>query len=172
MPLRNYKLEHHLVGRSLPGLPVQEVVLDQELLLHLNIGGCSLLVQHLVEGCLKCFMWRPQVFGNLIEDWVLLLFLFPVSDVGGGQPCWPSLHCHLLGTFLTVWSWPDSLLSTLFNGCDSVVEYSLDPWMWDLVQVLLNLLVREAFILLTQEVGNRIVFTFLVLQGEVVDSEA
>ena len=87
MPLRNYKLEHNLVGLPLPGLLVQEAILDQELLLRLNIGGCSLFVQHLVEGCLKCFTWCPQVFGNLIEDWVLLLFLFPVSDIGGCQPC-------------------------------------------------------------------------------------
>ena len=171
MPLRNYELEHHLVGLPLPGLPVQEAVLDQELLLRLNIGGCSLLVQHLVEGCLECFMWCPQVFGDLIENWILLLFLFPVSDIGGGQPCWPSLHCHLLGTFLTIWSQPDFLLSMLFNGHDGVVEYSLYPRMRDLVQILLNLLFREAFIHLTQEVGNRIVFTFLVLQGEVVASK-
>ena len=171
MPLRNYKLEHHLVSLPLLGLPVQEAVLDQELLLRLNIGGCSLLVQHLVEGCLKCFAWCPQVFGNLIEDWILLLFSFPVSDIGGGQPCWPSLHHHLLGTFLTIWSQPDSLLSMLFNRCDGVVEYSLDPWMRDLVQILLNFVLREAFIHPTQEVGNRIVFTFLVLQGEVVASK-
>ena len=76
MPLRNYKLENNLIGLPLLGLPVQEAVLDQELLLHLNVGGCSLFVQHLVESCLECFSWCPQVFGNLIEDWVLLLFLF------------------------------------------------------------------------------------------------
>ena len=29
MPLRNYKLEHDLIGLPLPGLPVQEAVLDQ-----------------------------------------------------------------------------------------------------------------------------------------------
>ena len=171
-PLRNYKLEHDLIGLPLPGLLVQEAVLDQELLLCLNVGGCSLFVQHLVEGCLKYFTWCPQMFGNLIEDWVLLLFLFPVSDIGSGQPCWPSLHCHLLGISLTIWSQPDSLLSTLFDGCDSVVEYSLDPWMQDLVQLLLNFLLGEAFIHLTEEVSNRIVFTLLVLQGEVVASEA
>ena len=171
MPLRNYKLEHDLISLPLLGLPVQEAVLDQELLLRLNIGGCSLFVQHLVEGCLECFAWCPQVLGNLIEDWILLLFLFPVSDIGGGQPCWPSLHCHLLGTFLAVWHRPDSLLSMLFKRRDSIVEYSLDPRMRDLVQVLLIFLLREAFIHLTQEVGNRIVFTFLVLQGEVVASE-
>ena len=59
----------------------------------------------------------------------------------------------------------------LFNGCDSIVEYSLDPWVRDLVQVLLNFLLREAFVHLTQKVGNRVVFTFLVLQREVIASE-
>ena len=84
MPLRNYKLEHNLVSLALPGFPVQEAIFDQELFLCLNVGGCSLFVLHLVEGCLKCFTWRPQVFGNLIEDWILFLFLLPVSDIGGG----------------------------------------------------------------------------------------
>ena len=55
MPLRNYKLEHDVIGLPLPGLPVQEAVLDQELFLHLNVGSCSLFVQHLVEGGLECF---------------------------------------------------------------------------------------------------------------------
>ena len=146
MPLRNYKLEHNLFGLSLPGLLVQEAILDQELLFCLNVGGCSLFIQHLEEGCPKGIAWYPQVLGNLIEDWVLLLLLLLIDDIGGGQPCWPSPDCHLLGTFLMVWSWSDSLLSTLFYGCDSIVEYSLDPWVGDLVQVLLDLLIREAFI--------------------------
>ena len=60
MPLRNYKLEHSLVSLPLLGFQVQEAILDQELLLCLHIGGCSLFVQHLVEGDLKCFMWRPD----------------------------------------------------------------------------------------------------------------
>ena len=171
MPLRNYELEHNLISLPLLGLLVQEAILDQELLLCLNVGGCSLFVQHLVEGYFECFVWCPQVLGNLIEDWILLLFLFPVSDIGGGQPCQPGLHRHLLGTFLAVWHQPDSLLSMLFNGRDGVVEYSLDPRMRDLVQVLLNFFLREAFIHPTQEVGNRIVFTFLLLQGEVVACE-
>ena len=84
MPLRNYKLEHSLISLALPGLSVQEAVFDQELFFCLNIGGCSLFVQHLVEGHLKCFTWCPQVFSYLMEDWILLLFLFPVSDIGGG----------------------------------------------------------------------------------------
>ena len=58
----------------------------------------------------------------------------------------------------------------LFDGCDSIVEHRLDPWIWDLVQVLLNFLLREAFAHPAQKVGNRVVLTFLVLQGEVVAS--
>ena len=81
MPLRNYELEHYLISLSLLGLPVQEAVLDEQVLLCLNVGSCSFFVQHLVEGCSKCFSWCPQVLGNLIEDWVLLLLLFPVSDI-------------------------------------------------------------------------------------------
>ena len=116
-------------------------------------------------------MRHPEVFGNLIEDWILLLLLFPVSDIGGGQPCGPSLHHLFLATSLTIWSQSDSLFSMLFNGHDSIVEHCLDPWVWDLVQVLLNFLLREAFIHPTQKVSNRVVLTFLVLQGEVVASE-
>ena len=117
-------------------------------------------------------MWCPQVFNQLVEDWILLLFLFPVSDIGSGQPCRPSPYRLFLANLLTIQSQPDSLLSTLFNGCDSVVKYSFDPWIWDLVQVFLNFLLREAFLHLTQKVGHSVVFTFLVLQGEVVASKA
>ena len=59
----------------------------------------------------------------------------------------------------------------LFDGCDSIVEYSLDPWIQDLVQVLLNFLLGEAFIHLAQKVSNSVIFTFLVLQGEVIASQ-
>ena len=117
-------------------------------------------------------MWCPQVFNHLVEDWILLLFLFPVSDIGSGQPCWPSPYRLFLAKILTIWSRPDSLLSMLFDGCDSIVEYSFDPWIRDLVQVFLNLLLRETFIHMTQKVSHGVVFTFLVLQGEVIASEA
>ena len=112
----------------------------------------------------------PQVFSYLIEDWILLLLLFPVCDIGSGQPCEPSLYRPFLAIPLTIWSWSDSLLSALFDGCDSIVEYILDSWIWDLVQVLLNLLLREAFTHPAQKVSNSVVLTFLVLQGEVVAS--
>ena len=62
--------------------------------------------------------------------------------------------------------------SALFERRDSIVEYSLDPRVWNLVQVLLNFLLREAFIHPAQEVSHSVVFTLLVLQGEVVASES
>ena len=48
MPLQSYKLEHDLIGLTLPSLTVQEAIFDDQLFLHLNIGSCSLFVQHLV----------------------------------------------------------------------------------------------------------------------------
>ena len=172
MPLRNYELEHCLISLSLLGPLVQEAILDEQVLLCPNIGSCNLFVQHLVEGHPKCFMWCPQVLGNLIEDGVLLLLLFPVSDISCGEPCGPSHYCLFLDCFLAVRNGSDSLLGPLFEQGDSIVKYSLDPRVWDLVQVLLNLLFREAFIHPAQKVGHRIVLTLLVLQGEVVASES
>ena len=171
MPLRNHKLEHCFISLSLLGLLVQEAILDEQVLLCLNVGSCRLFVQHLVEGRPKCFMWCPQVLGNLLEDRVLLLLLFPFSEISCGEPCRPS-HYHLfLYCFLAVQNGSDSLLSPLFEPGDSIVKYSLDPRVWDLVQVLLNFLLRGAFIHPAQKVGHRIVLTLLVLQGEVVASE-
>ena len=117
------------------------------------------------------FPVAPQMLSDLIEDWILFLFLSPIDDISGGQPCWLSLHRHLLGTSLWDGNRPESLLSMLFHGHDSVVEYSFDPWVRYLVQVLLNLFIRESLIHPTQEVSHRVVLTFLVLQGEVVASE-
>ena len=59
----------------------------------------------------------------------------------------------------------------LFKQRDSIVEYGLDPRVWNLVQVLPNFLLREAFIHPAQEVSHSVVFTLLVLQGEVVASK-
>ena len=59
----------------------------------------------------------------------------------------------------------------MFDKCDSIVKYSFDPWIRDLVQVFLDFLLREALVHPTQKVSHGVVFTFLVLQGEVVASE-
>ena len=116
-------------------------------------------------------MWHPQVLGNLIEDWVLLLLLLPVSDISCGQPCGCSHYRLFLDCLLTIQNGSDSLLCTLFKWHDSIVEYGLDPRVWNLVQVFPNFHLREAFIHLAQEVSHSVVFTLLVLQGEVVASE-
>ena len=84
---------------------------------------------------------------------------------------YPNNYCLFLDCLLAVRNGLDSLLGPLFKWGDSIVEYCLDPRIWDLVQVLLNLLLREAFIHLAQKVGYCIVLTLLVLQGEVVASE-
>ena len=117
-------------------------------------------------------MWHPQVLGNLIEDWVLLLLLLPVSDISCGQPCGSSHYRLFLDCLLTIQNGSDSLLCMLFEWHDSIVEYGLDPRVWNLVQVFPNFLLREAFIHLAQEVSHSVVFTLLVLQGEVVASES
>ena len=93
------------------------------------------------------------------------------SDVSCGEPCWPHHYCLFLVCSLAVQDRSDSLLGPLFEWGDGIVEYSLDPRVWDLLQVLLNFLLGEAFIHLAQKVGHRIVLTLLVLQGEVVASE-
>ena len=59
----------------------------------------------------------------------------------------------------------------LLYGNDSIVENSLDPRVWDLIQIFLNLLLGEMFIHPTQKVSYSIVLAFLILQGEVVVSE-
>ena len=146
MSLRNYELEHHFSSLSLPVLPVQEAILDEQMLLGLDIGSCGLFVQNFVEGGPECFTWRPQVLGHLIEEGVLFLFLFPVGDISCGEPCGTSHYSLLLVSFLAAQYGLDSLLGSLFERCYGIVKYGFDPRVWDLVQVLLNLLLREAVI--------------------------
>ena len=98
--------------------------------------------------------------------------LLPVSDISCDQPCGSSHYRLFLGCLLAIQNGSDSLLSTLFKGHDSIVEYRLDPRIWDLVQVLLNFLLREAFVHPTQKVSHSVVLTLLVLQGEVVASKS
>ena len=44
MPLRNYKLEHDLIGWSLPGFVVQQAIFDEKSFLSLNISSGGLFV--------------------------------------------------------------------------------------------------------------------------------
>ena len=70
---------------------------------------------------------------SLVDDWILLLLKLPIGDVGGGQSSWSRTESHLLAGFLIVWISPHSLLSPFIQGCNGIVQDSLDPWIWDLV---------------------------------------
>ena len=67
----------------------------------------------------------------LVEDGVLLLFKLPISNVSGGQPSQPRTNSRFLADFLVVWIGPNSLLSPICLGRDSIILDSLDPWVWD-----------------------------------------
>ena len=47
----------------------------------------------------------------LVEDWVLLLFKLPISNISGGQSSWPHTNSYFLAGFLIVWIRPNSLFS-------------------------------------------------------------
>ena len=49
----------------------------------------------------------------LVEDWVLLLFKLPVSDIGGGQPSRPRTNSYLLAGLLVVGIRPNSLFGPI-----------------------------------------------------------
>ena len=44
VPWRHHKLKDGLLGRPDVGLAIQEAILEEQLFLGLNIGGCSLLI--------------------------------------------------------------------------------------------------------------------------------
>ena len=46
VPRRHHKLKDGLLGRPDMGLAIQEAVLEEQLLLGLNIGGCSFLIEN------------------------------------------------------------------------------------------------------------------------------
>ena len=49
------------------------------------------------------------MFDYSVEDWVLLLFNLPVSNIGGGQSSWPCTNSYFLASFLVIWIRPNSL---------------------------------------------------------------
>ena len=99
---------------------------------------------------------------HLVEDWILLLFKLPISDVGGGQPSWSHTNNHLLAGFLIIWIRPHSLFSPFIQGHDGIVQDSLDPWIWNLVQVVLDFAQGKVVIQMTQKVGHGVILALLV----------
>ena len=133
MNLRNNKLKYSLLGLSLFGLPVQEAILHNQLVLGFCISQDSFSVCYLQKGFLKGLLRGLSMLDHLVEDWVLLLFKLPIGNIGGGQPSWSCTNSYLLAGFLVIRIRPHSLFSPICQRHNSIVQGSLDPWVWDLV---------------------------------------
>ena len=65
VPLRHHKLKDGLLGRPDMGLAIQEAVLEEQLLLGLNIGSCSFLIENRQEGFFEGFPGNPKATSPL-----------------------------------------------------------------------------------------------------------
>ena len=74
VPLRHHKLKDGLLRRPDIGLAIQEAVLEEQLLLGLNIGSCSFLIENRQESSFEGFPGSPKVLHHLVEHRVILLF--------------------------------------------------------------------------------------------------
>ena len=59
--------EDGLLGGPDMGLAIQEAVLEEQLLLGLNIGSCSFLIENRQEGFFEGFPGSPKVLHHLVE---------------------------------------------------------------------------------------------------------
>ena len=100
MDLRDNELKDSLLSGSLLGLSVEEAILHYKLFLRFEIGRNSLSVGHLQQGLFKSLSRSLPMLDYLIEDRILFLFQFPVSNVSGGQPCWLGTNGSLLANSL------------------------------------------------------------------------
>ena len=113
MNLRNNKLKYSLLGLSLFGLPIQEALLHNQLVLGFCISRDSFSVCYFQQGFFKGLSRSLSMLDHLVEDWVLLLFELPVSNIGGGQPGQPRTNSYLLAGFLVIWIRPNSLFGPI-----------------------------------------------------------
>ena len=127
VPLRHHKLKDGLLGRPNMGLAIQEAVLEEQLLLGLNIGSCSFLIENRQEGFFEGFPGSPKVLHHLVEHRVILLFYLPIYDISGGQFCRSGGNRLLLIGVHTFWIGADSQFSPLLKRGDGIVQYSFDP---------------------------------------------
>ena len=130
------------------------------MLLGLNIGSCSFLIENHQEDFFEGFPGSPKVLHHLVEHRVILLFYLPIYDISGGQfRCSGGNRLLLIGDH-AFWIRADSQFSPLLKRGDGVVQYSFDPRIGNLIQIILNLFLWEGFIQPTQKVGHRISFPF------------
>ena len=69
---------------------------------------------------------------NRIEDRILFLFKFPVSNICSGQSCWPSIQSLFLTSILATWIRLHSSLSPIYQGRDGIIKHSFNSRIWDL----------------------------------------
>ena len=113
MNLRNNKLKYSLLGLSLFGLPIQEAVPHNQLVLGFRRSRDSFSVCYLQKGFFKGLPRGLSMLDYLVEDWVLLLFKLPVGNVGGGQPSRSRTNSYLLAGLLVIWIRPNSLFGPI-----------------------------------------------------------
>ena len=124
VPLRHHKLKDGLLGRPDIGLVIQEAILEEQLLLGLNIGSGSFLIENRQESSFEGFPGSPKVLHHLVEHRVILLFYLPIYDVSGGQFRCPGGNSLLWIGLYAFWIRADSYFSPLLQRCDGVD----DPW--------------------------------------------
>ena len=100
----------------------------------------------------------------LVEDGVFFLFQFPISHIGSGKPCRSGHQGFLLGTDWTISYGFYTQLGPLLKRGSSIVQDRLYPWVGNLTQVILYVTFRETIVKTTQEVSDRIILAFLILQ--------
>ena len=103
-----------------------------------------------------------SVLDYLIEDRVLFLFKFQsitlvVASLAG------LASCLFLTSILATWIRPHSLLSPVYQGCNSIIKYSFNSKLCGPAQIILDFAFQEAVIHATQKISNIIIFTFLAL---------
>ena len=134
--------------------------LRSNLLLGLNIGSCSFLIENRQESSFEGFPGSPKVLHHLVEHRVILLFYLPIYDVSGGQFRCPGGNSLLWIGLYAFWIWADSYFSPLLQRCDGIVQYSFDSRIGNLVQIILNLFLWEGFIQPTQKSATVLSFPF------------
>ena len=160
VPLRYHKLKDGLLGRPDMGLAIQEAVLKEQLLLGLNIGSCSFLIENRQESFFEGFLGEPEGASPLGRARVILLFYLPIYDISGGQFRCPGGNSLLWIGLHAFWIRADSSSARSSRGVMALSQYSFDSRIGNLIQIILNLFLWEGFIQPTQKVGHGIIFPF------------
>ena len=134
MGLRYDKLKHILASLAQMSFVIGEVILHYQAISHLYISFDRLLVKQSLQSFLELLPRWLQVLNYCIENRVLFVSLFPISDVYSSEPdgvCGESLFYMSLG-----WGKVITSLGSLLDGGASIIEYSFYSKYWNLGHVL------------------------------------